>query len=100
MRLMDETAIALPFAITGTLLRSCSMGLDVSGRFVYENNVTGIEFKKLRETIGHTQASLSKEIDVTIRSLTRWETGETPIPKIAELALKYIAERSQGKKKR
>jgi DNA-binding transcriptional regulator YiaG len=97
---MDETAIALPFAITVTLLRSCSMGLDVSGQCVYNSNVTGIEFKKLRETIGHTQASLSKEIDVTIRSLTRWETGETPIPKIAELALKYIAERSQGKNKR
>lgn len=100
MRLMDETAIACSFAIAGTFLRSCSIGLDVGGRFVYKSNVTGIEFKKLRETIGHTQASLSKEIDVTIRSLTRWETGETPIPKIAELALKYIVERSQGKKKR
>lgn len=62
--------------------------------------MTGSEFKKLRESIGYTQASLSKEIDVTIRSLTRWETGETPIPKIAELALKYVAERNQGRKKR
>jgi DNA-binding XRE family transcriptional regulator len=83
-----------------TLFRSGSFGLDATGHFVYKENVTGSGFKKLRETIGHTQASLSKEIDVTIRSLTRWETGETPIPKIAELALKYIAERSQGKKKR
>lgn len=62
--------------------------------------MTGSEFKKLRESIGYTQASLSKEIDVTIRSLTRWETGETPIPKIAELALKYVAERNQGRKQR
>ena len=62
--------------------------------------MNGSEFKKLRESIGYTQASLSKEIDVTIRSLTRWETGETPIPKIAELALKYVAERNQGRKQR
>ena len=32
---------------------------------------------------------------LTIRSLTRWETDETPIPKIAELALKYIVEKSK-----
>lgn len=56
--------------------------------------VTGDQFRKLRESIGYTQAKLSKEIDVTIRSLTRWETGETAIPKIAELALKYIAEKT------
>ncbi len=97
---MDETVVAHPFTTRVTLFRSCSIGLNVDGRFVYKSNVTGIAFKKLHETIGHTQASLSKEIDVTIRSLTRWETGETPIPKIAEVALKYIVERSQGKKKR
>ena len=76
------------------------LGLDVNRRCVYIGNVTGNEFKKLRESIGHTQASLSKEIDVTIRSLTRWETGETPIPKIAELALKYVAQRTTGRKTR
>jgi DNA-binding transcriptional regulator YiaG len=46
---------------------------------------------------GYSQSQLSREIDVAIRSLTRWETGETPIPKIAELALKYVVEK-KGKK--
>jgi len=57
--------------------------------------VTGKEFTKLRRSAGLTQAQLAREIDVTIRSLTRWETGETPIPKIAELALRYVIEKKQ-----
>ena len=60
--------------------------------------MTGSQFKKLRESIGYTQAKLSKEIDVTIRSITRWETGETPIPKIAEISLKNIAAKVKSKR--
>ena len=59
--------------------------------------VTGKEFRKLRRSAGYSQSQLSREIDVTIRSLTRWETGETPIPKIAELALKYVSEKKPRK---
>jgi len=62
--------------------------------------VTGDEFRKLRRSAGYSQSQLSREIDVTIRSLTRWETGETPIPKIAELALKYVVEKKRGKQQR
>lgn len=62
--------------------------------------MTGDEFRKLRRSAGFTQAQLAHEIDVMIRSLTRWETGETPIPKIAELALKYVIEKKRGKGKR
>jgi transcriptional regulator with XRE-family HTH domain len=61
--------------------------------------MTGPQFKKLRESIGYSQARLSKEIDVTIRSLTRWETGETPIPKIAEIALKHVVSAAKSKEK-
>ena len=76
------------------------MRLALYRRFVYIGIVTGDEFRKLRESVGYTQAKLSKEIDVAIRSLTRWETGETPIPKIAELALRYVAEKNRERKKR
>ena len=58
--------------------------------------MTGAQFKELRESIGYSQARLSKEIDVTIRSITRWETGETPIPKIAEISLKHLAAKAKG----
>ena len=59
--------------------------------------VTGKKFRDLRNSAGYSQSQLSWEIDVTIRSLTRWETGETPIPKIAELALKYVKEKKPKK---
>jgi transcriptional regulator with XRE-family HTH domain len=62
--------------------------------------VTGDEFRKLRKRGGYSQSQLAREIDITIRSLTRWETGETPIPKIAEFALRYIIERSKRERKR
>lgn len=65
------------------------------GQIVYSRFVTGNEFRRLRRSAGYSQSQLAREIDVTIRSLTRWETGETPIPKIAELALKYITEKKQ-----
>jgi DNA-binding transcriptional regulator YiaG len=60
--------------------------------------MSGREFRRLRKSIGYSQAMLSKELDVTVRGLSRWETGVTPIPRVAELALKYIVEKQQGKK--
>ncbi len=63
-------------------------------------SVTKNEFTKLRRSIDYTQARLSKEMDVTIRSLTRWETGEVAVPKIAELALRYIADRPKKERRR
>ena len=51
-------------------------------------------------SIQYTQQRLSKEIDVSTRGISRWERGETPIPKIAELALRYVVEKRQGKAQR
>ena len=59
--------------------------------------MTGNEFRKLRRSAGYSQSQLSKELDIRIRSLTRWETGETAIPRIAELALRYVIEKKRGK---
>jgi DNA-binding transcriptional regulator YiaG len=52
-------------------------------------------FKKLREAAGLTQAQVAEPLGVTIRSLTRWETGVLPTPKMAELALRYIVEKKK-----
>jgi transcriptional regulator with XRE-family HTH domain len=51
-------------------------------------------------SINYTQERLSKEIDVSVRGISRWEHGDIAIPKIGELALRYIAEKHQGKKGR
>jgi len=55
------------------------------------------EFKKLRKTASYTQATLAKEMGVHLRTVTRWEIGEVVIPRVVELALRYIA---QGTKKK
>lgn len=59
--------------------------------------MSGGEFRKLRRAMGLSQDELSKMIDVSVRGVRRWETGEVAIPKIAELALRYLAEKKQRK---
>jgi len=54
--------------------------------------VTKDEFKKLRESAGHTPTSLAVAMGVHLRTVWRWELGETIIPKVVELALRYVAE--------
>lgn len=68
-------------------------GLTVNGLRVYICPVT--TFKKLRESAGLTQAQVAELLGVTIRSLTRWETGVLPTPKMATLALLYIVEKQK-----
>jgi len=62
--------------------------------------VTKDEFKKLRESIGYTQAKLSEEMGITIRTITRWENGEIEIPKVVELALRSIVKKETAKRRR
>lgn len=52
--------------------------------------MTKREFKQLRQLIGVSQTKLAKEMGVTIRTITRWERGEFPIPRIADLALRNL----------
>jgi transcriptional regulator with XRE-family HTH domain len=61
--------------------------------------VTKDEFKKLRKSAGHTQASLAKEMGVHLRTVTRWEIGEVAVPRAIELALRFIAERAKHRRR-
>jgi len=61
----------------------------------HKTSVTKDEFKKLREAAGHTQASLAGAMGVHLRTVWRWELGETTIPKVVELALRYVAEHAE-----
>jgi transcriptional regulator with XRE-family HTH domain len=74
--------------------------LTPQGEIGYTDIVSGNEFLKLRKQMGLSQEELSREIDVSERGIRRWERSETPIPKIAELAMKYIVEKARGRKKR
>ncbi len=59
--------------------------------------MSGDEFRKVRTAMGLSQEALSKMIDVSERGIRRWENGEVPIPKIAELAMRYLAEKHRKK---
>jgi len=59
--------------------------------------VTKGEFKKLRESIGYSQARLSIEMDITIRTITRWENGEVRIPRVVEIAIRAIVKGTKKK---
>jgi DNA-binding transcriptional regulator YiaG len=68
--------------------------------YAINRSVTKDEFKKLRQTAGHTQASLSEAMGVHLRTVWRWELGETIISKVVELALRYLAEHSKKTRRR
>jgi DNA-binding transcriptional regulator YiaG len=61
--------------------------------------VTKDEFKELRGKAGHTQASLAKEMNVHLRTVTRWEIGEVIVPRVVELALRYIVEHAKKERR-
>ena len=63
------------------------------------DNMSSGTFRRLRESIGYSQERLSKEIDVSVRGISRWENGDVIIPKIAELALRYIVEKHLASKR-
>jgi len=60
--------------------------------------VTKDKFKELRKRAGHTQASIAKAMGVHIRTVTRWEIGEWPVPRVVELALRYIGDKAKKKR--
>ena len=70
--------------------------LDALVALCHKESVTKDEFKKLRERAGHTQGSLAVAMRVHLRTVWRWELGETIIPKVVELALRYVAEHSEA----
>ena len=62
--------------------------------------MAGGDFRKLRQSIGYSQPKLSKEMEITTRTITRWENGEVPIPKTVELALELLVLKAKQKGKR
>jgi len=57
--------------------------------------MTKQEFRRLRKSIGYSQAKLAQEMDLFIRTISRYETGEIAIPKVTELALRYIVDNAK-----
>jgi transcriptional regulator with XRE-family HTH domain len=52
------------------------------------------EFTNARKSKNHTQASLSKAIGLSIRQISRIETGVAPVSRVVEIALNSLEKRS------
>ena len=48
------------------------------------------ELKTIRYRLCLTQEGLARELDVSLRTLTRWESGTTPISRVLVLALRHL----------
>jgi DNA-binding transcriptional regulator YiaG len=55
-------------------------------------------FKKMRVKKGYSQSQLAREFDVDVITVSRWERGVVPIPRMAELALVSLKPRPKQKK--
>jgi DNA-binding transcriptional regulator YiaG len=59
-----------------------------------------VEFKKLRQSVKLSQSMLARELDLYVRTISRYETGELEIPRVTELALRYIVQQTKQKGRR
>jgi transcriptional regulator with XRE-family HTH domain len=60
----------------------------------------GSEFKKLRNSIGLSQSQLAQELDLYVRTISKYENDDLEISKVTELALRYVVERTKKKERR
>ena len=60
----------------------------------------GGEFKKLRQSMGLSQSQLARELDLYVRTISKYENDDLAISKVTELALRYLAEHATTKGKR
>ncbi len=56
----------------------------------YIGIVTRRQLKALRESIGYSQARLARVLGVDVMTVSRWETGVSPITTVIELALRTV----------
>ncbi len=54
----------------------------------------------MRESMDYSQAELGKLMNTSGRTVRRWETGEIPMPKMAQMAMELIMLKATRKGKR
>lgn len=52
--------------------------------------MTPKQLQATRKRLNLTQMELSKQLEVNVRQVERWESGESPIKKVVELAIKFL----------
>jgi DNA-binding transcriptional regulator YiaG len=57
------------------------------------------EFKKLRKSVGLSQSQLARELDLYVRTISKYENNDLVIPKVTELALRYVVQQAKKKER-
>ena len=57
--------------------------------------MTPAQFTKRRNSLGLSQAQLAEALVMSVRQVSRYETGEHPVPKVIELAMWALAEQNK-----
>jgi len=70
--------------------KSGSKPATVAGKKIKRMSTSAKEFKRLRKMKGYSQTELARLLKVTVRSISRWETGEQKAPEMAVLAVKGL----------
>ena len=65
---------------------------------MHDRRMTGKDVKKIRESNGFTVTRLAEEIGVHHSTVSRWESGISPISALAEKALRQL-EKKNGRKR-
>jgi DNA-binding transcriptional regulator YiaG len=60
--------------------------------------MTARDFKRMRKRRGYSQSQLAHELDVHVLTVSKWERGVVPIPRMAELALSSLKPRRKKEK--
>ncbi len=60
--------------------------------------MTAEQLKRLRQRAGLTQKALAALLGVARITVVRWETGQRPISRVTELAIRYVLERQRKRK--
>ena len=53
--------------------------------------MTAIQIKQIRRIMRITQRELGARLGMTVQQISNYENGRSPVPKVVELALSYLA---------
>jgi DNA-binding transcriptional regulator YiaG len=62
----------------------------------YSELMTARDFRKMRRRKCYSQSQLARELDVHVVTVSKWERGVVPIPRMAEMALSSLKPRRKN----
>lgn len=71
-----------------------------AGALVKRGIRTGMDFKYVRKVAELTATELAELLDVTAKTVSRWETGEVELPRYAAFVLGELLERPRAVRER